>query len=233
VGALCGEASDAILIRVQDRTLPRIAITTPVSGAILGREQWTVAGTSDDIAGIDSIDVRVDNGTWVNASGTQEWTATIDATGLTLGDHRIEARALDSSGLETVQVIPVAVNESGHTWGPQINEVIQLPQSPVNTSNIIIEANVTTESPYALRSVILWFSDGTTATSCMMYRYADLPVQARHEEDPLRNESNLPVFGCELGQFPAGTTISYWVVGADTAANVQQSNVQLFTVAGD
>ncbi len=232
VGAILDDASDATLIRVQDRTPPSITIMDPASGAIMGREQWTISGTCHDAAGIDHVDVRVDNGSWMNASGIQDWTISWNGTGLALGDHIIEAQATDVSGLKTVQAIPVVVNESGHSWSPTINQVIQLPQNPVNTSNVVIEANVTMGSPYELRSVILWYSDGVTTLSCMMYRYADNPVQARHEEDPLRNQSNLPVFGCELGQFPAGTTISYWVVAADTAANAQQSNVQSFTVTG-
>jgi hypothetical protein len=63
-----------------------------------------------------------------------------------------------------------------------------------------------------------------------MYRYALYPVQSRHEEDPLRNQSNDPIFGIELGQFPTDQTITYWIVASDTAQNKKQSDVANFTI---
>ncbi|HEC95241.1 MAG TPA: hypothetical protein ENI45_04675 [Thermoplasmatales archaeon] len=63
-----------------------------------------------------------------------------------------------------------------------------------------------------------------------MYRYGDYPVQDRHEEDPLKNESNDPVFGLELGQFPTDTNVTYWIVAYDTAHNIKQSGKKSFIV---
>jgi hypothetical protein len=63
-----------------------------------------------------------------------------------------------------------------------------------------------------------------------MYRYGDFPIQSRHEEDPLINQSNDPVFGIELGQFSTDQTITYWIVARDTAQNKKQSDVASFTI---
>ncbi|HEC81212.1 MAG TPA: hypothetical protein ENI42_02130 [Thermoplasmatales archaeon] len=63
-----------------------------------------------------------------------------------------------------------------------------------------------------------------------MYRYGDHPAQGRHDEDPLKNELNNPLFGLELGQFPANTKVTYWVVAYDTARNIKKSDKQFFTV---
>jgi hypothetical protein len=63
-----------------------------------------------------------------------------------------------------------------------------------------------------------------------MYRYGDYPVQSRHAEDPLQNQSNDPIFGIELGQFSTGQTISYWIVAIDTAQNKIQSEGDSFTI---
>jgi hypothetical protein len=63
-----------------------------------------------------------------------------------------------------------------------------------------------------------------------MYRYGQYPIQSRHEEDPLINQSNNPIFGIELGQFPTGQTITYWIVAVDTAQNTKQSDVTSFTI---
>ena len=58
-----------------------------------------------------------------------------------------------------------------------------------------------------------------------MFRYADNPVQERHEEDILKNESNDPIFGLELGQFVSGTIINYHIEAIDFANNVAISDV--------
>ena len=63
-----------------------------------------------------------------------------------------------------------------------------------------------------------------------MYRYGQYPIQSRHEEDPLRNQSNNPIFGIELGQFPTGQIITYWIVAVDTAHNTGQSDVHSFII---
>jgi hypothetical protein len=63
-----------------------------------------------------------------------------------------------------------------------------------------------------------------------MYRYGDFPIQSRHEEDPLKNQSNDPIFGIELGQFSTGQTITYWIVAVDSAQNKKQSDVASFTI---
>jgi hypothetical protein len=54
-----------------------------------------------------------------------------------------------------------------------------------------------------------------------MYRYGDYPVQERHEEDPLRNESNAPIYGFDLGQVKG--KIRYWIVVYDSANNMERS----------
>jgi hypothetical protein len=63
-----------------------------------------------------------------------------------------------------------------------------------------------------------------------MYRYGDYPVQSRHEEDPLKNESNSPRYGTELGQFPTSITITYWIIATDTAHNSKQSEIFSFSI---
>jgi hypothetical protein len=63
-----------------------------------------------------------------------------------------------------------------------------------------------------------------------MFRYADHPVQDRHEEDILKNESNEPIYGLELGQLSVGTIITYWVKAYDFADNVKISGKNSFTI---
>jgi hypothetical protein len=95
---------------------------------------------------------------------------------------------------------------------------------------MIIYANVTTTGPFAIHNITLFVYDGTNTVSYVMYRYGDYPVQSRHEEDPLINQSNTPLFGVELGQFSTGQTIGFWIVAVDTAQNKIQSEGDSFTI---
>jgi len=231
VDASCGGASDSITILLQDSIPPSITITTPVPGAIVSNEVLNIQGESGDNVGISRVMVKFDNTTWVTANGTTSWTCSFDLSGIPLGDHTLSAKAFDGQGTTSIQTIPFVINESGHQWGPQINQLYHLPANLTNTSNVVVYANMSTTGPFALDRVILYCDDGTNTTVYDMYRYGDHPVQSRHEEDPLRNQSNPPIYGRELGQFPAGTTISYWIVAIDTAHNAKQSDVSSFTIA--
>ena len=63
-----------------------------------------------------------------------------------------------------------------------------------------------------------------------MYQYADNPIQERHQEDPLINNSNSPLFGYELGQFTSGTNITYWIKVIDTANNFKTSGKKSYII---
>jgi hypothetical protein len=175
------------------------------------------------------VEITLDNLTR-RASGTTTWNLSWDITGLPLGDHILSVKTVDTQGLASIQTRSFALNDSGNCWGPQIQAIAHSPTTPTNTSNMIISADVTTTAPFALNNIILYCNNGTATLSYEMYRYGQYPIQSRHEEDPLKNQSNNPVFGVELGQFPTGQTISYWVVAVDTAQNTQQSDVHSFTI---
>lgn len=231
VNATCDSASDSIKILVLDSIPPSITITTPSPGTIVGRGLLSISGESSDNVGVNHVEVRVDNSTWIIANGTTSWTCSWDLSGFPLGDHTISARAVDGQGTASMQMIAFVVNESGHSWGPEIEQVYCLPMNVTNTSNVIVYANVSTGSPFAIDHVVLYCNNGTNTTINDLYRYGDYPVQERHEEDPLRNQSNAPLYGEELGQFPIGTTISYWIVAIDTAQNKRMSETFSFTIA--
>lgn len=230
VMAMSEGASDSMIIHLRDSVPPSIEITVPVSGVIVEREEMMISGMSSDNVGIDHVEVRVDNATWRTANGTTTWAISWDLSPLPLGDHFLSARAVDTQGWESQQTIFFALNETGHSWGPQFIEVFHLPYSLTNTSNVIVFANVTTTSPFSLKQLVLYCMNSTTTITREMYRYADHPIQARHEEDPKRNESNAPLFGVELGQFSPGETIMYWIGAIDTARNTKQSDVFSFTI---
>jgi hypothetical protein len=231
INVTCGDAIDSTAILLQDHLPPSLTVLAPSPGAIVDDGMLLVFGTSGDNVGVNQVAVRVDGAPWEVANGTTTWVTTWDLNGLPLGDHTLTVKAADSTGGASYQMIPFVVNESGHSWGPQIIEVFHLPVNLTNMSNVVVYANVTTTSSFALGHVLLYWQNGTVTTVQEMYRYADHPVQARHEEDPLVNESNAPIYGVELGQFQPGETITYWVVAWDTAQNMKQSDVRSFTIS--
>ncbi len=229
ITATCDGAGDSLDVLTRDAIPPGITISSPSPGAIVTQE-LSVNGGSWDNNQVEYVWVRVDNDTWVQAHGIFPWTYTLNLSGFPLGDHLFSAKAVDAQGTAAVTSIPFVINESGHQWGPHINELYTAPLNTTNMSNIVVFANVTSTSPYRIDHVTLWCDDGTTITSSDLSRYGDYPVQARHDEDPLRNLSNAPLYGRELGQFPSGATVEYWIVAADTANNAMISDVFSFTV---
>jgi hypothetical protein len=221
--------TDEQIIRLLDALPPSLSITNPVDGAILKHRILTISGHSADNLGIHQIEIMLDN-TTRPAGGTTTWSLSWDTTGLPLGDHLLTVTAVDTQGLVSIQTRSIVINESGHIWGPQITMFSHVPTNLTNKSNVIIYANVTTTEPFAVRNIILYCNNGTKTVSYTMYRYGDYPVQSRHAEDPLLNQSNNPIYGIELGQFPTGQTITYWIVASDTAQNKKQSDVASFTI---
>ena len=224
-----GNMSDERSIQLIDGQPPSLSIDTPADGAILEQGALDIIGQSSDNCGIDHVEITLNNYT-VTAGGTSTWHVLWDMTGLPLGDHLITVTAIDTQGLISTQTRTFVLNESGHTWGPQINTLSYSPASPTNTSNVIIYANVTSTGPFAIRTIILYCYNGTDTVSYEMYRYGDYPVQSRHEEDPLINQLNAPIFGVELGQFSSGQSIGFWIVAVDTAQNKIQSEGDSFTI---
>ena len=224
-----GYTSDERFIQLIDGRPPSLSIDTPAYGAILEQEVLSISGQSSDNLGIDHVEVTLNNIT-KTAVGTTTWNLSWDMTGLPLDDYLLSVAAIDTQGLISTQTRWIVLNESGHSWGPQINTLSYSPANPTNTSNMIIYTNVTTTGPFVIHTILLYCYNGTGTVSYEMHRYGDYPVQSRHEEDPLQNQSNAPIFGVELGQFSAGQTISYWIVAVDTAQNKRQSEGDSFTI---
>jgi hypothetical protein len=226
----CGDAQDEILVTLIDVIPPDIEIDTPIDSEIVETDLLTIAGNSFDILGVDYVEVSIDRGEWRKATGTEIWSIDWDISSIIIGDHIITARAFDKVGSVSYDEITFTLNESGHSWGPQINNLYHKPDSLTNVSNAIIYANVTSNNPFPINRVVLFWDNGTQQKSKEMFRYADNPVQERHEEDPLKNMSNNPIYGLELGQFSIGSIIEYWIEAYDSAENKITSSKQSFII---
>jgi len=219
ITALCGEKEDSLLVTLIDVEPPVLSIETPLEEEIIEEEILLVTGTSSDFTAVADIAVSLDNGPFLPANGTEEWFLELDISDLEIGEHTLTVRAIDLFESCTYQQRQFILNESGHTWGPEFHAVFHTPDEPTNTSNIIVYTNVTSTSPFEIQQVLLMFEYESTSRSSTMYRYGRSPVQERHVEDPLYNQSNAPLYGKELGEFDTGTVITYSIIAIDTAHN--------------
>jgi hypothetical protein len=226
----CGDEKDEMLIRLIDVIPPHIKIETPFDNYISEGDILTIEGHASDNLDVNRIEVSFDDGEWREANGTEQWSLDWDISGYNLGDHIISARAFDSTGCISLDKIHIVINESGHSWGPQINSFYHKPDNPTNLSSVIIYSNVTMSSPFLIQRVVLFWDDGNVKNSGDMFRYGDNPVQERHEEDPLKNMSNEPIFGRELGQFSTHNEITYWIEAFDTANNKVTSSKKILEI---
>jgi len=90
-----------------DTTLPTIAITSPTTGATLTSTTVTVRGTASDNVAIEKVEVSLDGTTWVLATGTTSWSASLT---LREGANTITARATDTSGNMATASVVVTVD---------------------------------------------------------------------------------------------------------------------------
>ncbi|MBA2304047.1 MAG: hypothetical protein H0W08_15630, partial [Acidobacteria bacterium] len=80
-----------------DTTPPSIAIGAPAADAVVNGTV-TVTGTASDNVGVTLVEVQVDDSAFQAATGTSNWTFSVDSTAYPDGGHRIRARATDASG---------------------------------------------------------------------------------------------------------------------------------------
>ena len=233
VSVVCGDSCDETWVRLVDVSPPTVKIEKPLDmqilniGSIVG-----IAGSCSDNQGIARVEVAINNGSWRIASGNRKWSFEWDTTGFEAGEYMISVRATDLSGSVVTDHITVILNSSTYMWKPKIIDFYHYPVNPTNKSNVVIYANVTEDGPFSIKKVILHWNSTLVSASSEMFRYATNPIQGRHDEDPLKNMSNYPLFGAELGEFPKGSRITYWVEAIDTANNSNISGKKTFIVAG-
>jgi Bacterial Ig domain len=102
--------SSVTLVQPQDTTPPTATFSAPSAGSTVSGAVG-VAGRASDNVEVARVELRVDGGPYATASGTTSWSAPLNASALTAGDHVLTARATDTAGnttlaSETVTVAP-------------------------------------------------------------------------------------------------------------------------------
>jgi hypothetical protein len=102
----------AKLITVPATATPTVSFTTPTNASTVSGAAVAVSGTASDTTDISQVQVSVDGGTPVTATGTTSWSTSIDTTGLTNGPHTITATATDPGNLTGTVSVTVTVNNA-------------------------------------------------------------------------------------------------------------------------
>ena len=232
VTARCGDAVDELIIEIIDFYPPEVEIVFPQNLQILEKKEYLLTGKSSDNYKVVYVEISIDDSRWKKADGAENWSVLWGFGGYEIGEHTLSVRTYDSYylGNSCLKTINISINESGHTWGPEIFDVYHNPINATNESNIIIYADIGTSSPFNIKKVVVYWDDKKTVENHEMYIYGNNPIQDRHEEDPLKNLSNDPIYGLELGQFPNETSVEYWIVAFDTANNRKVSGKHSFLI---
>jgi hypothetical protein len=77
---------------------PSVAITSPSSGSTVSGTT-TVSGTASDTVSISSVQLSVDGGPFANASGTNNWSFSLNTGSLSNGPHSLTAKVTDAAGV--------------------------------------------------------------------------------------------------------------------------------------
>ncbi len=112
--------------------LPTVRIIYPEKGTVLRRDVHIV-GVAGGRIGIQAVEIKLDGGEYSPASGSEYWSASVDAASLPDGRHTLTARAVDprgTSGPETsvsfiLDRAPPSVRIRSHESGALIRGAVQ------------------------------------------------------------------------------------------------------------
>ncbi len=216
IEAECKKSEDKVVVRLFDLSPPKINVL-PFS-KIVNKDvcnELVISGSCTDNYEIKRVEACLDGkDIEISLDGTV-WSIKIDLKDLDPGDHHLEIKATDVSGLTTSKPVSFSVINDSVT-GPRIINLYHHPSQPTSKDNIIIYANISSEG-FEIKDVWLYLEMGEKIIKRRMFRYASFPVQERHEEDPLADLPNNPLFGAELGEFPSNSSITYWIEVTNSA----------------
>ena len=81
---------------ILDTTPPTVTIQSPTNNTVAAGN-LAISGTAADNIGVQKVEVRVDNGPWLTASGTGAWSYNLNSANFLNGPHTISARSTDTA----------------------------------------------------------------------------------------------------------------------------------------
>ena len=96
-------------MRVQSRTMAShtqpaapffmatVVINSPTNGSTVAGT-ISFSGTAADNVAVAKVEINIDSGSWITASGTTSWSYSLNTVNVLNGMHLLSARATDTSG---------------------------------------------------------------------------------------------------------------------------------------
>jgi hypothetical protein len=100
-----------------DVTAPTVAISSPTAGATV-TGAVTVAGNAADNSTVTRVEVAIDGGAYVLASGTTSWTSSWSSSAVADGTHSITSKATDGAGNTTLASVTVTSSNAAPPTPP-------------------------------------------------------------------------------------------------------------------
>jgi hypothetical protein len=221
---------DNIYVKLIDTIPPSNEIINPNNLDVFENDNVIIIGRASDNYQLDRIELIINENSQIVLDNLDEWSYNLDIKNLNPGEHLIKVITYDKIGLSCYKDIKIIKNDSENEWNPIINSFFIKPEKPTNISNIFIFSNITTDSPFSIKKVIICYENGTECIKQKMFRYGDFPPQDRHKEDNIQDIPNDPIYGFELGKFQTGEVISCWIETYDTANNKKISSTITFEI---
>jgi fibronectin type 3 domain-containing protein len=119
-GPMSGETSATPAAPVNQppsSNITSIASGSTVTGSVV------ISGSSDDTDGtVEWVEMKIDDGTWFNVTGTTSWSYNLDTTTLSNGDHTIYIRSYDGEKYSEETSINLQVDNPSEKEGKSLME---------------------------------------------------------------------------------------------------------------
>jgi outer membrane protein assembly factor BamB len=153
---------------------PTINIESPNDNDLVNGTVQISGTAADDIA-VTYVQVKIDNGTWENTTGTTDWSYFWDTNEVTDGVHAINARAFDDSGFTKTNISVIVHNSGGvmfvqltsHKDGQIVAGTTKFEGIAYHTFGIIqeIQINIDNSSDWEIiNGTTEWYHDWDTTT---------------------------------------------------------------------
>jgi hypothetical protein len=143
-----------------DTAAPSVAITSPANGATV-TGAIAVTGGSADNSQVARVDVAVDDAPWSPASGTSNWSSTIDTRAFADGPHMLRAQATDTAGNIATTSLTVDVSNAAPDSARSTSTAPDAQGSWRSPEGLTI--NVSTAGPWTIRNVYAMVLDSAAA----------------------------------------------------------------------
>ncbi len=168
---LAGDADASGMKASDTNDPPVVSIDYPSNNRIVWRDEATadrpmiIEGTASDSDGdVQFVEIKIDDGVWQTAAGTESWSYEWNISSVSQGRHIVSARSYDGSDYSAVQSINVTIDTLDD---PSPTVIITSPKQGEYVSGFVTVKGYTVDSGGSVEYVEIKIDDGAwTKASC-------------------------------------------------------------------